>query len=222
MAATSPAPAPSVRSHLALRGRAAAAACRRTGEAGVDAAGRRDRGRSGSAATSAADLAPGADDHAERVGARAGAEQLAGDRDAGRGQRRGDPLAGRARRRSRTRAWSGSRLPPTPCTNGSGNEPTTAGIESVARQSCRSHQIRSPRCTAVRGGALRGLDPVDVVEPVALRRRCPAWPSIDCDEAAAVAGLDLERALEHPHHGLRAGDLRSLTASRAAARRSPG
>ena len=39
----------------------------------------------------------------------------------------------------------GYRLPPRPCTNGSGKDPTTAGIESVALQSCRSHQIRSPR-----------------------------------------------------------------------------
>ena len=38
----------------------------------------------------------------------------------------------------------GKRLPPIPLVNGSGNDPTTAGIESVARQSCRSHQIRSP------------------------------------------------------------------------------
>src|ERR1700729_4167954 len=43
----------------------------------------------------------------------------------------------------------GSRRPLTPCTNGSGNEPTTAGTSSVAVQSCRSHQIRSPACTAV-------------------------------------------------------------------------
>ena len=43
----------------------------------------------------------------------------------------------------------GKRLPPTPWTNGSGNDPTTAGIESVAVQSWRSHQIRSPRWTAV-------------------------------------------------------------------------
>src|SRR5262249_18746516 len=43
----------------------------------------------------------------------------------------------------------GSRRPLLPCTNGSGNDPTTAGTESVALQSCRSHQIRSPRWTAV-------------------------------------------------------------------------
>src|SRR6185437_9737177 len=43
----------------------------------------------------------------------------------------------------------GSRRPLLPCTNGSGNDPTTAGTESVALQSCKSHQMRSPRCTAV-------------------------------------------------------------------------
>ena len=43
----------------------------------------------------------------------------------------------------------GSRWPAIPRWNGSGNEPTTAGIESVAVQSCRSHHTRSPSCSAV-------------------------------------------------------------------------
>ena len=63
-----------------------------------------------------------------------------------------------------------------------------------------------------RGRALRRLDPVDVVEPV---ERPPVAPAardaVDAlHEAAAEARRDLRVALEQPHDGLRARDLRRL------------
>ena len=60
----------------------------------------------------------------------------------------------------------------------------------------------------MRGRALVGQDPVDVVEPVDRAAfLAPAGDAVDLlHEAAAVAGLDLEVALQHPHHGLAARD----------------
>src|SRR5205807_5435955 len=56
-----------------------------------------------------------------------------------------------------------------------------------------------------RGGAGWGLDAVDVVEPVQARGAA-AEPVDRLHEAAAIAGLHPEAALQHSHHRLRARD----------------
>ena len=50
--------------------------------------------------------------------------------------------------------------PPMPLVKGSGKEPTTAGMVSVALQSCRSHQMWSPACTAVVAAPLEACTPL--------------------------------------------------------------
>ena len=177
-------------------------------EAGVDPAGARAAAIS-SGATSAWISLHVPTTMTERVGARAGPEQLAG-RPATcsafsalvtRLQRRAHVGAALERGRIALAADAvGERL---------GEGADDRGDVSVALQSCRSHQMWSPACTAVVAAPLRGLHPVDVVEPVARARR--SAPAVDrLDEAAAVAGGDLEGALQHPHHGLRAGHLAAV------------
>ena len=74
-----------------------------------------------------------------------------------------------------------------PLVNGSGKEPTTAGIDSAALQSWRSHQTWSPLCSLVSAAPGR-LHAVDVVEPVVL---AAAGEPVDrLHEAAAVARGD--------------------------------
>ena len=95
-----------------------------------------------------------------------------------------------------------------PDRNGSGNAPTTARTSAEALQSWWSHQTSSPARELVRGGAVLGQDPVDVVEPVDRPAvLATARDAVDLlHEAAAVAGLDVEVALQHPHHRLAARD----------------
>lgn len=56
------------------------------------------------------------------------------------------------------------------------------------------------------GRALRRLHTVDVIEPVAAAAARQAVDALD--EATAVGGAHLRVALEHPHHGVGADDLR--------------
>ena len=105
-----------------------------------------------------------------------------------------EPLGTSRQSRSASSAQSiriGSFLPCAAVTNGSGNEPTTAGIRIAAPQSWWSHHTRSPGSAAARG-ALLGLDPVDVVEPVDRPAAAPAArQALDrLHEAAAVARVD--------------------------------
>ena len=122
---------------------------------------------------------------------------------AGRRTRR-DPASddtGQLRRRRATcpTTTAGGTSPPSPCRNGSGKAPTTTGT-CISSPTSGSPTRRRPRPQAVLGRARATLEAVDVPEPVTLVGEA-AVDSLDrLDEAPAVAGLDVELAVDRLEH----------------------
>ena len=117
--------------------------------------------------------------------------------------------ASRPRRRRRS-APSGTRAAPAACgprrptRTARGTSRRRPARASPRSQSWWSHHTRSPAWSLRSAAPLLGLDAVDVVEPVDLAAAlAPARHAVDLlHEAAAVAGLDLELALQQAHHRL--------------------
>ena len=117
------------------------------GEPRIHPAGRRPVGDQ-DARERAVQVTPGADQHRERVRPRSCPEQLRGGRHAGGLELRRDLLA-RVGHVGRALERRGQPAPLEPMHERLGKRADHGGTSSVAVQSCRSHQIRSPRCTAV-------------------------------------------------------------------------
>ena len=164
------------------------------GEARVDAARARALRRSCACRRVARDARPRPDEHAQRARAprsARGRRSPAGHAEPRAAARR--PSGRRVRATASAHSTrTGRRLPSSPFRNGSGNEPTTAGtslglapVVAIPPDVIAGVHVR-------RGGALRGLDAVDVVEPVdRLPRFLAAGEAVDAlHEAAAEAGGD--------------------------------
>ena len=112
----------------------------------------------------------------------------------------------------------GSFLPAWPERNGSGKEPTTAGTRIARLPAVVVPPDAVARVELALAGALGRLDAVDVVEPVdPAAVLAAAGDAVDLlHEVAAEARLDVERALQQPHHRL------ALARLLAAGRGHPG
>ena len=194
VAATSPEPAPSVRTASPRASSSSKRSPSAVGRAKTpESFGPCSRRRDGRVA---ADVGPAADEHPQHRGARLGAERRRGRRPSRPTPRAGvrDLARRRAARRRRTRSAPAAACPSARTRTAPGYEPTTAGMRIAAPQSWWSHHTRSPAVTLPRGGAAVRLDAVDVEEPV--DRAAAAAPAADAvdrlHEAAAVARLDLE------------------------------
>ncbi len=149
------------------------------------------------------DLTPGAHDHGQRVGSGPGPQHLVGGLDAGPVQRRADAVAGGLD--VGPAVEQGRKLLAADPVR----ERLRVGADDRRNRVGRGPIVQVPPDVVTRvdvggGRSLGRLDPVDVVEPVEVARA--AAVAVDrLGKAAAVAGRDLEVALQQRHHGLRAG-----------------